>query len=159
MDEGTAWVADELPVVDVPHHGPEWPEGGPDPFGLQHDETVRLYWARGRPSLGYAGTEPHLAVGGLREAIPMGYTSLVVLEKLAVVSDGRRLRIWPHGPERVHSGRLQAYQLLLPPDGADYLLLGTWWPYDRALAAGVELSARTGGPLVLCRVLADHYWH
>lgn len=159
MDEQTSWVADELPTLDAPHRGFEWPTDSPGLFDLDHDETATLYWARGRPSRLFLGDPPDSLTDELHRQIPMGYTTLATLEKVAVVADGRRLRIWPHGPRRTTAHDLQRYQLILPPLKDGYLKLGASWPFRFAVANAIDLSARAGGPVAVCRVLGHANWH
>ncbi|XTZ14123.1 hypothetical protein ACQSSU_21780 [Micromonospora echinospora] len=92
--------------------------------------------------------------------MPMGYTTLTLMERVALVSQGRRLKDWPPGEHRTVSGPFQPYQLVLPPSGAaGYLLLGATWPERFAVRDGERLSARTGGPVLVCRVLDHQNWH
>jgi hypothetical protein len=154
-----AWVADDLPDLQVAHEGFDWPAGGLDPFALDHDATVQLQWARGMPSRAYPRPLSEDDLRARDEAIPMGYTTLAELEKVAVAAAGELLRVWPHGPRETHRGTLQPYQLVLPPAGRGYLGLGAQWPFRYAAGDAVGLSDRTGGPVLVCRVLSHTDWH
>jgi hypothetical protein len=153
-----AWVADDLPRLQVVHQGFDWPVDGLDPFALDHDATALLQWARSRPSRGYLGPLSEVDLRSRDRAIPMGYTTLAELEKVAIADRGRLLRVWPHGPRDTHGDTLQPYQLVLPPAGRGYLGLGARWPFRYALDDAVDLSDRTGGPVLVCRVLGHIDW-
>jgi hypothetical protein len=139
--------------------GHDWPAGGRDPFGRDPGEGGRFYWSSGRPSrllpAGYTPSDDELY-----RAIPMGYTTLTLLERLALVAGDERLA-WPEGAESAEPGPLQRYQLMLPRHGAaGHLLLGAGWPLGHAVGEAVSLSAHTGGgPVVLARVLGHRDWH
>jgi hypothetical protein len=161
MEPGTAWAAERLPDLGVPHSGVDWPQDGPGPFDLGHEETAVVFWARGRPSRCILGEPPDLMSEELHRAIPMGYTMLTVLRKVAVVSGGEPLRTWAHDTER--SQRLvdmSSYQLMMPPGNAErYLMVGVMHPFAWGLHVATALSVRTGDPVLMCQVLNHVAWH
>jgi len=159
MEEDTAWKSDVLPELQVPHQGFAWPDNGVDPFDLHHVQTATLYWAHGKPSRAFVTETPEGQSEKLYDAIPMGYTTLLELEKLALVADGRELRVWPHSQRSFTPGNLQLYQFILPPIEREYLKLGASRPFRFAMREAVALSARTGGPIVVCRVLSNISWY
>ena len=148
-----------LPGGPVPHAGFDWPVDGVDPFDLGHDETVTFFWSHSRPTRGFVGRAPDVQSAEVHDAIPMGYVTLALFEKLAIVADGRECRSWPPSDLAGDPGGLQPYQLVLPPLGGTYLRLGAAWPGRYALADSLALSARTRGPVILCRVLSHVDWH
>jgi len=161
MSPGAAWAADPLPDLDVPYDGVDWPQDGPDPFDLGHDETAVLFWARGRPSRCFLGEPPGLTSDELHRAVPMGYTMLTVLQKVAVVAGGEPLRIWPHDADRSEDlVDMNSYQLIMPPGEAGrYLMVGVMRPFGWGLQVATDLSVRTGDPVLVCRVLHHVAWH
>lgn len=139
------------------HRGIDWPQGGGDPFDGTSQHAGRFYWGRRRPSRVFADEEEP---AGLLEAIPMGYTSLSLLERVALFEAGSEVRVWR--PEAAQGPRLllQPFQLMLPPTGGQgHQLLGATWPVRFALRDGLELSARTGGAVLVCRALSHEGWH
>ncbi|MFI5494997.1 hypothetical protein [Actinoplanes sp. NPDC051859] len=153
----SAYVAPALPKLRLERGpGTDWPGGGPDLFDLRHEQTARLYWARNTPSRLF-GMDPTVPDPDPYPAIPMGYTTLQLLEKLAIVAGGQLLRLWPHGPRAISAS--SPYRLILPPVDGKYLDLGAAHPVRFAVADALQLSARTAAPIVLCRVLYDQNWH
>lgn len=141
------------------HRGIDWPEGGGDPFDAGIAWPGRFYWARGRPSRLF-DDDGVPSYEELCAAIPMGYTSLSMLERVALYEAGQEIRLWL--PDAAQGPRLllQPFQLLLPPDGEQgHQLLGATWPVRFALLDGKALSARTGGPVLVCRALSHEGWH
>ncbi|MEV0645460.1 hypothetical protein AB0I28_09360 [Phytomonospora sp. NPDC050363] len=141
------------------HQGVDWPDGGGDPFDGQAPEAGRFYWGHERPSRVFPDDyDPPGA--DLQRAIPMGYTSLSLLERVALYDAGREVRVWRPDVRQGPDLPLQPFQLLLPP-GEDrrHQLLGASWPVRFALHDGRELSARTGGPVLVCRALSHQGWH
>ena len=158
MDERTSWAADPLPDLHVPPAGFDWPAEGPDLFDVHHDQTATLYWARGTPTRLFL-SEPAES-DRVSDHIPMGYTTLATLEKLAIVADGQQLRVWHHSTRTVvDRGDLQQYQLVLPLEDGNYLKLGASWPFRYSLADAMRLSEVTGRPVAVCRVLSHIDWH
>jgi hypothetical protein len=102
----------------------------------------------------------------LYRAIPMGYTTMTLMERVALVHSGRRQRIWEHDGYSQQTP-LQPYQLILPPTGSKsyqnptrgYLRLGATWPFKWAVRDAEALSARMAGPVLVCRVLNHQNWH
>ncbi|MFI6825380.1 hypothetical protein ACIBJE_31190 [Micromonospora sp. NPDC050187] len=152
---------DTAPATPEPagHRGVDWPKGGGDPFDPRLPWPGWLYWAHGQPSRVFPADQ--LPPGDeLLRAMPMGYTTLTLLERVALVSRGRRLKEWPPGERRSVGGPFQPYQLILPPSGsAAHLMLGATWPERFAVRDGEQLSVRTGGTVLVCRVLDHQNWH
>lgn len=143
------------------HLGHDWPAHGGNPFDADLPWAGRLYWARAKPSRVFPpDREP--AGDELYAAIPMGYTTLATLERLALFHRGRRLAAWEQGPpsSNVQLAGLQQYQVLLPPDDEGrYQLVGVNWPERFAVGAAEQLSGRVDGPVLLCRVVDHCGWH
>jgi hypothetical protein len=96
----------------------------------------------------------------LYRAIPMGYSTLSLMARIALYHGGQQRRLWPEANRPTPRGPLQPYQLLLPAtDTRRHLRLGASWPVRFALRDAEELSARTGGPVLVCQVLEFHNWH
>ncbi|GAA3862289.1 hypothetical protein GCM10022243_30870 [Saccharothrix violaceirubra] len=137
------------------HHGLDWPTGADDPFDPSEDRSGLVYWARGLPSR-VVHRRPEAAE--LYAAIPPGYTTLTVMERLALYRSGDQVRLWAQRETAGGKGMLQPYQLLLPT-GEGYLRLGASWPERFALADAERLSSHTGGPVLACRALDHLDWH
>lgn len=157
MAGGSSSEADRV----VPEHrGHDWPAGAGNPFDPELPWPGRLYWARGKPSRVFpADREP--TGNELYAAIPMGYTTLATLERVALFRRGARLRGWEQGssPKADLMG-YQPYQVVLPPDDEGrYQLVGVSWPERYAVDAAGQLSARVDGLVLLCRVLSHSNWH
>ncbi|MEH3032453.1 MAG: hypothetical protein PGN07_00055 [Aeromicrobium erythreum] len=134
---------------------PDAPVGtGPvDTFGLDHDATARLHATNRGFTRAYTGPDPDLST--LMQHVPMGYTNLDHLEKVAVVLDGELLRFWPART------RTQAFDVVVPPQGElRFMRLGVSHPVRYAVDQGVNLSARLRGlPLLVVRRLSSTSWH
>ena len=89
----------------------------------------------------------------------MGRTNLTHLERLALVVAGQPQRLWPQLAEVAQPGPPQPYQYLLPPHAGRHALLGGTWPLRWAVAEAETLAARTGGPVLVCRVLGHQSWY
>ncbi|PPF78440.1 hypothetical protein [Pseudoclavibacter sp. Z016] len=88
-DEGV-----EVPKIDHEPAGPAtWLRGHPSVFDTDHDET--LLFAETGSGVSRCGTADDFRQDVLFENVPMGYTSLTLLEKRAVVMGGRVARLWP----------------------------------------------------------------
>ncbi|MEV4413779.1 hypothetical protein [Catellatospora sp. NPDC049609] len=140
--------------------GADWPDGGGDPFDGRLPYAGLFYWAHEKPSRVFPAEQTPDDTA-LYAAIPMGYTTLALLERVALVTGGRCRRRWKAGGSRAVATPLQQFQLLLPPTGPDggYLLLGATWPERFAVRDAERLSARTGGRVLVCRPLEHHNWH
>ncbi|MFG1889254.1 hypothetical protein ACGFIR_15465 [Micromonospora sp. NPDC049051] len=141
------------------HRGIDWPTYGGDPFDGALPWAGLLYWAREQPSRVFPADRVPSA-DELHRAIPMGYTTLTLLARVALLHGGQQRRLWPEERRPASRGQLQPYQLLLPPTGRErYLKLGASWPVRFALRDAEELSARTGGAVLVCQVVESHNWH
>ncbi|MBO0841002.1 MAG: hypothetical protein J2O49_09310 [Sciscionella sp.] len=141
--------------LDVEHRGYDFPPGGLGVFARTHPETARLYWSSGRPSLAFVDEPSGLA---LMRGIPMGYTTLQTLQKVAVAT-GEHLRVWAHENADSSKGAANGYSIVLPPNRAgDYLWLavGTFGP---TCGIARELARRTGEPAAIVRTLRSEPWH
>ncbi|MEH1015703.1 hypothetical protein V6U90_21640 [Micromonospora sp. CPCC 206060] len=150
--------ADGSPDLPVDHRGINWPEDGDNPFDGSVSWSGLVYWAHGELSrLFHADRMP--TDTELLRAIPMGYTTLTLMERVALVVNGRQQRIWQHDA-RYAKTPLQPYQLVLPPTATSgYLKFGTTWPFKWAVRDAEALSARTGGAVLVCQVLSNQNWH
>jgi hypothetical protein len=70
------------------------PRGGLDPFDIDEARTQHVVEARGW-GRGWVPGDDRVVPGSVYDDIPMGYRYLAVVEKLAVVVDGRVIRAWP----------------------------------------------------------------
>jgi hypothetical protein len=143
------------------HRGFDWPPGGVNPFDRGFPEAGRLYWAHERPSLLFpANQQPEPSE--LDRAIPKGYTTLLLMERVAVVTLGERSRReWKHQALHRSVGPFQEYQLIVPPDGPEekYLMVGAIWPFQWTHRDAVRLGQLTGRVVLVCRVLSYENWH
>ncbi|KQP26710.1 hypothetical protein [Aeromicrobium sp. Leaf272] len=146
-----------LPPVEVPTctHPPdaEIGAGRVDLFGIDHDDVARFHRTSRGLTHAYTAGRPH--DGAVLRHVPMGYTQLYDHEKVAVVLDGRVLRLW------AARGTVQAFDLVVPPSsGQDLLVLGASHPVRYAVGEACNLSARLPGvPVMVARRLAEHGWH
>jgi len=137
----------------------DWPRGGGDPFDGTIEWPGRFYWSHQMRSRVFPADEAPSA-DELYAAIPMGYTTLALLERVALYQDGRQEALWLPDAAQAVREPLQPFQLLLPPaDGSGCRLLGASWPVRYALTDGEDLSKRTGGAVLVCRVLSHENWH
>ncbi|MBB6038137.1 hypothetical protein [Phytomonospora endophytica] len=136
----------------------DWPADGGELFRAG-GRAGRFYWARGRPSLVFADDwTPSFAE--LLDAIPMGYTSLSLLERVALYNTGREVRVWRPDATQAPDRPPQPFQLLLPPFGEHgHQLLTATSVVGPALREGRELSARTRGKVLVCQAISQQGWH
>lgn len=163
QDDDDAWAAD--PPVAIDHVFPSpfsdgWLSEAPSAFDTRHDRTARLITTtRGVSPI----IEQDFTFDDLTRSVPMGYTDLSVVEKRAVISDGRVVRLWPASFEP--EGDVRDWTLFIPDDGQDPrrnspVVVGTGTVLWHGLDLGCRLSRLMGGrPMVLARTLASHYWH
>jgi hypothetical protein len=93
------WAVDPLPVPAATPLRVEWPSDGLDPFDVADRRTQWLMFASGF-TRAWPASEGMQPAGDRREpadVIPMGYTGLSLLEKLAVAHRGRLVAEWPPG--------------------------------------------------------------
>ncbi|MGK5672576.1 hypothetical protein ACSNOB_06995 [Micromonospora sp. URMC 106] len=141
------------------HRGIDWPAHGGNPFDSALPWPGLLYWAHEQPSRVFPADRVPSA-DELHRAIPMGYSTLSLMARIALYHGGQQRRLWPEENRRTPRGPLQPYQLLLPAtDTRRPLRFGANWPVRFALRDAEELSARTGGAVLLCQVLEFHNWH
>jgi len=143
------------------HRGFDWPPEGVNPFDRSFPQAGRLYWAHEQPSLLFPADQPPERTE-LARAIPMGYTTLLLMERVALVTLGERnRRKWKHQAQNRSVGPYQEYQLVVPPDGPEekYLMVGAAWPFEWAHRDAVRLGQLTGRVVLVCRVLSYESWH
>jgi hypothetical protein len=108
-----AWVVDPLPVLEPTPVRVQWPSGGLDPFHVGDRRTQWMMFASGFTRAWPVSEGMQPAGDGRRavDVIPMGYTGLSLLEKLAVVRRGRLIAEWPRGAAlpSAKSGRAPVY--------------------------------------------------
>lgn len=126
----------------------------PSVLSLDHDQTLTF----AATNWGVSTCLPFGAAGdaydiGSAYNIPMGYSSLVLMEKRAVVHRGRLLRLWP--------GILatEDMYLLLPPIRRGHLMLEADDYLWHALRQALDLSARTDSPILLASTIDRCDWH
>ncbi|MFD0684833.1 hypothetical protein [Actinomadura fibrosa] len=76
------------------------PRDGLDPFDVDEARTQHVVEARG-----WVPGGDRVVPSSIYDEIPMGYKYLAVVEKLAVVVDGRVVRAWPATEANDHSFR------------------------------------------------------
>ncbi|GLY90273.1 hypothetical protein [Actinoallomurus iriomotensis] len=82
----------------------ETPKGGLDPFDVDEARTQHVVEARGW-GYGWVPGDERVVPGSVYDDIPMGYRYLAIVEKLAIVVDGRVVREWPVTEASDHSFR------------------------------------------------------
>ena len=155
----------------------DWPEGGGAPFDTAPDETRWVLFARGR----FGRTWPAgdvLDFGSwttdFAARVPLGYATIQVVERRAVVDRGTVVREWPeHGPPAVGDGGFDPHQHHVPgfePSGTFDILDGQGskrgpdgqWihhrhdSYDAALA---EARTMTDRRVLVVRLIKEENWH
>ncbi|GAB1646482.1 hypothetical protein [Krasilnikovia sp. MM14-A1259] len=158
-----AWAVDPLPALaPTTNLCADWPRAGLDPFDVTDRRTQRMMFASGGFTRAWPasdGARPESDERGASEAVPMGYTTLSLLEKLAVVHRGRLIAEWPRCPvapsEPVRPPRLVVHvQRLRDARHAD--------DYQGALDLALALSG-TGAwreePIMVVDVLTTEPWH
>jgi hypothetical protein len=146
------------------HLGFDFPVGGGNPFDPRQPWPGRLYWARNTLSrLFSAETTPPSE--DLYRAIPPGYTTLTLLERISIIVPEKE----PQAPNREaghrFAGPLQPYQVILRSrargDGTAFsaIMLGVSWPIRWAVGDAWSISARSGEPVLLCSVISHRNWH
>lgn len=163
----TAGGASPLRPVDGPKPTPsdityDCPQGGLDPFDVCEARTQHLFVARGwcRAWVASEAADAQAYDDAYRGGVPMGYKSLVVHEKLAVVDGGSLIAGWeetatPSVPPH-HEADFEPYRLLVQAGARD---VGSHLSYEDALGAALDLSRREGGAMMVSRLLAVHAWH
>ncbi|EYR63657.1 hypothetical protein N866_19175 [Actinotalea ferrariae CF5-4] len=164
VDDTTAWQADDAPPFDPPPlrdccH-PAAPELGPPLLSTAHDDVARFY----ATNHGHTAALLEDAVPAFDpyRRIPMGYTTLRLQEKRAIVHAGRVLRIWPLAHERPSAEeRDESYRLTVGPgEQGEWIRDLTGEPtLATALRAALVLSARAGVTVLVSRDLEERDWH
>jgi hypothetical protein len=156
----------------------DWPEGGGAPFDTAPDETRWVLFARGRfgrtwpagDALDFGSSTTDFA-----RRVPLGYTTIQVVERLAVVDRGTVLREWPLSGPRVdvEVRVLDPYQRHVPgfePDPTFEVLDGrgsrrgpdgAWIhhrhdSYDAAIAHARTMTDRR---VLVVRLIEEKGWH
>lgn len=135
----------------------DWLVDAPSVFDVEHDETARLYATnRGvTPSI-LGDIDP----GKPWETIPMGYTTLMLLEKRAVVADGALVRLWPRRYGATDEFRIDSFDAVMAGVGASRLGVGLGHPLGSAIETAKALSQKMNGePIVVTRTLSNINWH
>ncbi|PKI92101.1 hypothetical protein CW368_04490 [Actinomycetales bacterium SN12] len=162
VSNDVAWAP--TPAVIVEHVLPspitDWLADAPAAFDTAHESTARLVVT----NRGVSPTILHdFTFGDLTRSVPMGYTDLGVVEKRAVISGGRVVRIWPPAFEPAEDEH--GWTLFIPDDEAPAgrgspLSIATSSVLWHGLDLGCRLSRLMGGrPALLVRNLESHYWH
>ena len=112
----SAWGRDPMPLLPSTRTTYDCPAGGLDPFDVTEPRTQYVLDARGLGRAWVAPEDPNARFFGLDEAefdekLQPGYKYVRILEKLAVVSEGRLLREWsptdrPTHEEKFYVGML-----------------------------------------------------
>ncbi|GAB1693469.1 hypothetical protein [Krasilnikovia sp. M28-CT-15] len=157
-----AWAVDPLPALTATTSlRADWPRAGLDPFDVTDRRTQRMMFATGYTLAWPAsdGAEPSSDERGAHAAVPMGYTTLSLLEKLAVVYQGRLIAEWPRcpappsAPDRPLEPAVRVRGLKDARHADDY---------QSALDVALGLS-RSGAwhdePIMIVDVLTTHPWH
>jgi hypothetical protein len=163
------------------------PRGGLDPFDVDEDRTQHVVEARGW-GRGWVPGDDRVVPDSIYDDIPMGYRYLAVVEKLAVVVDGRVIRAWPVTEAGDHAFRRSvAFERGVGVGEAvteatidRYWANGAPWtpwtrPYrvqtqdlsspgflgcpDYENAIALACELRIPTPAMVSRVLAHHSWH
>lgn len=163
MRDGDAWQVDPLPDVHAVVTSAvitDWNGSGEphlyDFFDVSHDATARFYATS-------TGVSPCVfddeSLHELKYLIPMGYTTLTLYEKRAVVSDGALVRLWPEQYEpRVWPG--PRFDLVVPLEGEHRMLrLMAGHALPGPLLLAENLSSRLGQPILVARLLEEEGWH
>lgn len=164
VDDATDWRSAAAASY-VPDAVPDcaWPssaDAGPPPFATAHDDVARFY-ATSRGHTACLFEDDDVAAFADPARIPMGYTSLYLREKRAVVRGGQVLRVWPRRFERERSAGVDEEFALTVGEA-------TWRPRPDlgpeptmalALRAAVRLSARGGVSVLVSRTLSRRDWH
>ncbi|GAB3073103.1 hypothetical protein [Nocardioides zeae] len=128
-----------------------WLAGRPAATATGHDELLHL--VRTNHGLSRCGDLADFADEALLANVPMGYTSLDLLEKRAVVASGQVARLWP--------GRTAAtYGVTTVDDDGKPLSAGTSTLLWHALALAVRWSGLLGDrPLLVTSTRGSQNWH
>ncbi|WP_447644384.1 hypothetical protein [Nocardioides zeae] len=128
-----------------------WLAERPAATATGHDELLHL--VRTNHGLSRCGDLADFADEALMANVPMGYTSLDILEKRAVVASGRVARLWP--------GRTAtSYGVTTVDDDGKPLSAGPSTLLWHALAHAVRWSALLGDrPLLVTSTRDSRSWH
>ncbi|PPG27223.1 hypothetical protein [Pseudoclavibacter sp. RFBB5] len=143
----------EVPNIDhEPAGHATWLRDHPSVFDTDHDET--LLFVETGCGVSRCGTADDFRQDVLFENVPMGYTSLTLLEKRAVVMGGRVARLWPgeRRPEGYVAGTVDAAGRPLGA-GHDSIL---WHSIHRALRWSAIVPDR---PFTVGAVRSSQAWH
>jgi hypothetical protein len=154
----------------------DWPDGGGGPFDASADETRwvlvagkrfgRTWPAGDRRDFGSRDPD-------FQRRVPMGYKVIQVVERLAVVDDGRVVREWPESNEVRPRPVFDPYQRHVPGSGSSgtYAVLdgqgsrrlpdGSWEKHEHdsyaaALAEAVGMDERR---VLVGRLIETRDWH
>lgn len=149
-----AWVGDPIAVPVVEHRRlgpPEWLAGHPSPFATDHDDALLLVTTN--RGFSDCGTSEDFTDRALFDHVPMGYTSLGIVEKRAVVAAGEVVRLWP-GRKTTEYG-----VTTVDADGTP-LSAGRTTLLWHALQLAVRWSALLGDrPLLVTTTVETRAWH
>jgi hypothetical protein len=160
-DDTTAWHTDDLPVIDVKLrsciYNSDWLADAPSPFDVHHNETGRLYATNSGISPTILGEfDPKMP----SHSIPMGYTNLYLLEKRAVIAEGRLIRLWPQRYKPDHTHLEDGCRAITEGDSSKHLSLGLSSSINHAVHQAKTLSSRmNGAPVIVTKTLTDQFWH
>jgi len=163
FDGEAAWAPEE--PMRVPERfrsciADDWLSDAPDAFDTAHRATGRLVVT----NHGVSPTilAPTIAYDDLGRSVPMGYTTLAIVEKRAVVTEGRLARLWTAEFEPTAA---TSWRLLVPDD--DRVVSIGWGLADpsgrdigRVLGYAFSISRLMHGrSLLVTRQLESHDWH
>jgi hypothetical protein len=157
----TQWRAETLPQIDVKLrsciYDTDWLEGAPSAFDAEHSETARLYETNNGISPTILGAFHPDQPG---KSIPMGYTNLQLLEKRAVIFEGKLVRLWSSRYQPTHGTNPSSFDAVTEGDTWKHLRLGLDWSIGHAVGQAETLSARmNGAPVIVTRLLSSTFWH
>ncbi|GGQ83314.1 hypothetical protein [Couchioplanes azureus] len=158
-----AWAVEPLPVLPrTSDLCADWPRDGLDPFDVTDRRTQRMMLASRRLTRAWPASEgasPTSDERGAYKAVPMGYTTLSLLEKLAVVHRGRVIAEWPRCPASP-SDPARPLQLAVRCQRSTQVRHAN--DYRGALDLALALSATSAlgdEPIMVVDVLTTEPWH
>jgi hypothetical protein len=157
----TEWHAESLPDIDVKLptciYGSDWLRDAPSAFDTRHTDTARLYETNSGLSPTILGD---FAPDQPRKSIPMGYTDLHLLEKRAVIAEGRLVRLWRSRYEPSYGTNQTAFYAVIEGNTFGNLRVGLDNSIGHAVGQAQTLSDRmNGAPVIVVRLLSSTFWH
>jgi hypothetical protein len=164
FDDDAAWSPATPVEVTEQFRSPirdAWLQDAPGALDTAHHDTGRLVLTNHGVSPTIFGP---IADDDLDRSVPMGYTTLSIVEKRAVVADGRLARLWT--AEYEPEGMVPVWSLLIPDDDGSVVTV----PGGVAMAGGTNLGRQLatafthsrlmgGRAALLVKVLNSRNWH